>query len=327
MTWEHLIAPDAHNISVFDLINKSGTMNLVRSNVVARTGSFSFRIYDNHVALFVTPNATKFVALGAQITNDPQVGVFSLEAMEGATVHARITFSAVSGKILVYRGPGTTLLGEVPNVVDLSMRFYDCKFLVHGTAGEVIVRNSNGDTIIGLTGVNTRNGGTGVIDRIRINSVNIYSYIYLDDIAVRGNDFCGPGGNYVRTAVGDGDDTAWTASAGQPFQCVNTIPPNFNAYIFATTGDTGARATFQGSSPDLATIDAVGVYAWAQLEVAGDASIRPVVKSGASYAQGQAQGIGTNAMWVKSFFETDPNTSAPWQKNAVFASQFGVEIA
>jgi hypothetical protein len=125
----------------------------------------------------------------------------------------------------------------------------------------------------------------------------------------------------------DGADTAWTASAGDDYQCVDEIPATFDDYISTDVSVNATKGTFAigdlSFTPD--SISVVAVYAKAQLDEAGVGSIRAIVKSSASYGNGATEGLDTTAEWVKGFFETDPATSAAWNEAGVNAAQAGVE--
>jgi hypothetical protein len=336
MAWEHIITADAHDFSVFSATVNSAS--IIRSTAYKRTGAQSFRLWDSSISgsnvsagLNVAAANTKYVAFayaGNRSNHTSSHPVFQLR--EGSTVHVELRFDHLAGTLLIYRGAGTTLLGTMTGLLLLSMQFFDMKFVIHDTEGQVVIRDNNGNVLISLTDVDTRNGGTGVIDNLYFTAprgVHSNGVIYLDDLAVRTDDYCGAGGNHVLAVTGEGADDDWTASAGESWECVDEIPASFTDYISTDVLVNATKGTFEvGNLPVTPeTVDVVAVYAKAKLDAAGSGSIRAIVKSDTSYGNGGTEGLDTTEEWVKGFFAVDPDTSAAWDETSVNAMQPGVE--
>jgi hypothetical protein len=125
----------------------------------------------------------------------------------------------------------------------------------------------------------------------------------------------------------DGADTAWAASTGADWECVDEIPATFDDYISTDASVNATKGTFVvGDLPFTPeSISVVAVYAKAQLDEAGAGEMRAIVKSGASYGNGATTGLDTDSKWVAGFFEVDPATSAAWLEAGANAAQAGVE--
>ena len=103
--------------------------------------------------------------------------------IEGAITHIFVRV-LTNGAIEVFRG-AVSLGVSANNVITAgSFPYLEVKAVIHSTTGEVIVRIDEVEKL-NITGANTRNGGTGVIDRIRWQgSTNIVTF---DDILVNDN--------------------------------------------------------------------------------------------------------------------------------------------
>lgn len=65
------------------------------------------------------------------------------------------------------------------------------------------------------------------------------SDFYIDDIAIRDDDWVGAGQVNVLVPVGAGGDAQWSASAGSAYQCVDEIPYNSDTdYVFSSSNAT-----------------------------------------------------------------------------------------
>lgn len=334
MAWEHIITADAHDYTVFDDVSSSG--HVTRSTTYKRTGASSFRFHSaSNVSVYAKLNvsaaATKFIAFGWAGYDTGESRQPFLDVREADTVHLRLRFHHSIGLLRIYRGEEVALLATVPGIKVLTMQSFDMKFVIHDTEGEVVIRDNNGNVLLNLTGVDTRNGESGVIDNIWFGtsrSATIYGEMYVDDIAVRTDDFCGAGGNHVLAVTDDGDDdAAWTASAGAAWECVDDIPASFTDYISADAGTPNLKATFEAADlgAKLDAVNVVAVYAKARLSEAGAGSMRCIVKSVSSYGNGATENLDTPEEWVKSFFEVDPATTHAWTNNGVNGAQPGVE--
>jgi len=133
------------------------------------------------------------------------------EFREGTTTHVRVVFNSASSELKVYRGPSTTLLGSVVISFPTSTwTYFETKCTVHDSTGVVEVRlNGSTTPVINLTGQDTRNGRTGIIDNIRhvsISGVSIHredDWYICDTTGTVNNDFLGD--VRVNTLVPNGD--------------------------------------------------------------------------------------------------------------------------
>ena len=75
-----------------------------------------------------------------------------------------------------------------------------------------------------------------------------------------------------------------------------------------------------------AAIMAVQVATVARKDDAGSRSLRALIRSGATTANGATRVLGTSYALYDDRFETDPATGAAWTKAGVDALEAGVEV-
>lgn len=325
MTWEHVITADAHDTDIFN-----DTNHVARSNTWARTGSYSFKIEEPtyvtqsaYATLPVSSAATKYVAFGVYL-DTASANSYWMAFREGSTYHVTLVFNTLTMTLEARLGNNTgTLLASASMS---AVQFVDCYIYVHDSAGRVVVKDSAGTELIDYTG-DTQNAGTGVIDLLRWNSYGVDNIMYVDDIAVRTDDYCGSGGNYALTVSGAGANTVWAASTGDNYACVDEIPATLTDYVSTDVSVNGTKDNYAATALPItaSSIAVVAVYALAQLDEAGSGSIRTTIKSSTSYGNGATTNLDTTAIWVKGFFDTDPATSAAWVQENLDDAQPGIE--
>lgn len=272
--------------------------------------------------------AFKYVAAGYR-------GLFGL--MEGSTVHFTLGVDTTNGQPQVLRGAigGTLLASPAAGYLNTGAWVYiEAKVAIHDSAGSVILR-VNGAEVVNLSGVDTRNGGTGICDTVSLfaTSTNTGVTGYIDDIIVMdtngsaNNDFLGDRRIYTLYPNGAGSSTDFTPSAGSNYQCVDE--PNMNDdtdYVASSTiGHIDMYAV--GDLPSVpAGIDAVQVCAAVSKTDAGAIGAKARLKSGSTTVQSSAIALATSYTLGTKILETDPDTSAAWSASAVNAIEIGAEV-
>lgn len=142
-----------------------------------------------------------------------------------------------------------------------------------------------------------------------------YDDVYIDDAAWLG-------GAQVLVAVPTGDsatNTAWSASTGNKWACVDELPPSATDYIEAltTAGDrrysaTHASATTLGVFGGIRGVKSMAIF-W---EPTSTTTLGVIgIRSGATNFELTAVDIGTTAEVTMARVDaTDPNTSASWTR-------------
>jgi len=254
---------------------------------------------------------------------------------EGATTHVSIAVDG-AGQLLVYRGDRTTLLGTSSAFISANVwTWFQVKVLISDTVGTVEIRDSSGGVLLNLSGLDTRNGGTGFCDAISIGASfgASHSAMRFDDLHVWDStgSICNTWTNDTRidhrVASGAGNSAQFTASAGANFSCTDEQPYNTTDYVESATAghkDTYAFGDISHSPPN---IFSVLITAVAQKDDAGARSLKTVARSGGTdYADATGTTLG-QAVYsrVASVRETDPATSAAWTQSGVNSAEFGFE--
>lgn len=291
----------------------SVTSGATLSTTQARTGARSYRLGGGDYLQKSLASAGPFYLRAAVLTTIGLTGTpyCALLLREGTTTHVNVQLNFSSGAIRVGRGAGSgdeisTLLGTsaagllTPN----AWAVVEVYAVAHDTMGAVTVK-VNGVTVLTLTGVDTRNGGAGVIDNLRI--VNwLSSYTYIDDVIVRDDGWPGRGGIYVLTPTGAGANADLTPSAGDPYACVDELPPTFDDYLSGASDDTGAIHDLALSAlpAGLEIFGGVGVLAYARLATAGSGALNVgYIDTPGSEAQYSADvALSQSAQWVAGYF-------------------------
>jgi hypothetical protein len=154
---------------------------------------------------------------------------------------------------------------------------------------------------------------------------------YFDDIAV--NDTTGPtnnswpgrGGIYAVRPSDAGAYTEWSVSgASANWDAVDEAPPSTTDYVY--TAEAGKIDTYQAS--DLSTagsISAVRYYAYAQLNEAGEAGIKPIYYIGGTAYEGTAVALDTSWRYASEIVQVNPATGNAWTVSEINAMQLGVK--
>lgn len=321
------LTADLRDITVFE--NTTGSP--VISSDYARTGTYSYKLSTSDVVEKTVPDSdTYYLTYAVYAVTDPCS--HWLRFREGTTIHIEIEFNwAASGLswARIKRG-GTTLFYGMPLAPGSGLSswiVYQVYVKIDDVAGEVTFKVGE-NTLATLTGLDTQNGGTGIIDNIKFEGSN-YSgrVVYMDDIVVRDDKFAGRNHLYLLTPNADGTDVAWTASAGNRYDCVSDNPPDdFTDYIYAT-GD-AEKSTFTAAALSdkwYGDRSLVGVSSLAKYDTLSAATIRGIIENNANYSNGATTSLDATGVWVHHFADNDPDGGGDWTETDVNAAEFGVE--
>ena len=144
------------------------------------------------------------------------------EGGSARTVHIAVTINS-SGFLVVKRGSTVLATATTNAFLPSSWYYFEIKVVIHDTLGSVVCHldGVNVSFSTPLTGIDTRNGGTGIVDTFRIDGQSTSPYMMVDDLylcdatGTTNNDFLG---NCVVESllpqVGNGDLTGLTPSTG-----------------------------------------------------------------------------------------------------------------
>jgi len=237
-----------------------------------------------------------------------------------------------SGAIRVNRA-GTTLPGESGTNVLAAGQWYYIEFRATiGDTGSYEVR-VNGVTVASATGIDTRNGGTGLIDRVQFRGLE-YSgsyYVRYDDIYVLntlGDNNTFLGSQIVEavypTSTVRGD---WTPTGGTNYGSVDENPTNDDA-DYVSSNVVGNKDLYgMGSLSRInGNIKGVQLNVDARVTDVAPLNLRPVLKAGGVETPQGGQVITNTGYKVYTIMqEQNPSTSAPWTVAELNTVQAGVE--
>jgi hypothetical protein len=255
--------------------------------------------------------------------------------VENATTHLTVVRNG-SGLIEVYQGTAAgTLLGTGTIDTDNSAwKYIEIECSIHDSTGHVKVWID--DVLdINLTGLDTQNGGTGVVDRFRLGKISHASSADQDYDDFYCLDTSGSENNARLTSAvrvdcvrpsGAGSSTQWTPSAGNNYACVDDPTPNEDTDYVTVASAAQVDLYAMGDLPvSPAAIKAVMVGMIARKDDAGVNEVRTKLKSGATTADGATRTLTTSYLGFADISVNDPDTGTSWTESGVNAIEAGVE--
>lgn len=301
----------------------------------ARNG-VSLRMYVSEDLTKLLPPGTTFIlGFALRLGNPPDPAYNLLQFREGATIHMSAHMTA-AGLLVIKRG--STPIATATVAVALNSWIYvEVKVVIHDTTGSVVVRfdGVNVPFDASLTGIDTRNGGTGLVDRVVLNGVHGSSpYTMIDDLYICdasgsiSNDFLGICAiETLLPQVGNGDLVGLTPSTGTDHGAlVGEIPPTDDSGY--NTGDTTGQ-TDSYNYPSLAlpgSVLAVQTNLYARKTDAGARTVAPVMRLGGVTYPGTAVAPLTTYRYLPQVWETNPATGLAWTTADVAAMQAGMKV-
>lgn len=286
---------------------------------------------------------TVIVGFGVKITDMPVASNLRLlEFREGIINHIGILLDN-TGALLVNRG---VLNGSPGNGTNLGISasgilgtggftYLEVKVVVHDTTGSVVIR-ANGIVVLTLTGIDTRDAGTGIINEVAFGSsgtstttsvaCTVDDFYVCDNTGAINNDFLGDTRVQAILPDGAGNYTQLTPSAGSNFDCVNENPANDDTdFVSSITAGQKDSYTLAPIALLTATIFGVAVNLISRKEDAGPRTERSLVRSSGVDAVGAIVAPGVTYLNVQQIFELDPS-AASWTVATVNAMEAGVEV-
>lgn len=256
-----------------------------------------------------------------------------------ATIHLTLTWSNQDQLLRVYRGTQTgTLLATASQPLGAALwTFLEVKATIADSGGLVQVR-LDGTQVLSFTG-DTRNAGTAEIATVRFSNhfvasgtrhaLRLDDVYFCDNAGSRNNDFLGDVRVVTLRPNADTAQADFTPSAGSAhYTLVADAPDDDGDATYVESGTVGHKDLYgyQDLSGTPAAIMAVQVTTVARKDDAGSRSLRAVLKSGATTANGTARVLSTSYAVYDDRFEVDPATGAAWTKAGVDALQAGAEV-
>lgn len=251
------------------------------------------------------------------------------------TNHILIVFSGTSSGVMqVYRSPSTLLGSSTFTFVSGITYYIEVKAVLNDSTGAVTVK-VNGDSIITLSSVDTKNAGTlTTIDTVAVGCRNSASATSdYDDFYIANGDGSGitdfMGDITVETLrpSGDGNYSQFTGSDGNSVNnslLVDEATLDITDYVQGASGlkDSYAYGNLSATS---ATIKAVQAQAIAMKSASGAQSFKQNTRISSTDYAGTSTALSTSDVAYWQLWESSPATSTAWTISEVNGAEFGVE--
>jgi len=266
-----------------------------------------------------------------------------LEIAEPGIQH--VTFNTNNGGFIqAYRGnPNTGTLLGTSSIAMSANTFHYVEILtrISNTAGDIIVRI---DGVEALTfgspaALDTQNGGTGYIHRVRItgntSATITFDDIYiLDETGTTNNWFLGDVRVDAYLPSANGNSSDFTGSDGNSTDNYllvdDATSDDDSTYVESST--VGQKDTYQfpamSHTPDTNAFFGVQVHVMARKPYGGLRSLCAVARSGSTELDGTSTPlVDDTRRGVVQVYETDPNTAgSQWTKTTFEAAEFGMKV-
>jgi hypothetical protein len=246
--------------------------------------------------------------------------------------HFSISLNGI-GQFMARRGAPIygTLLGTTTTSISTGTWYYiELKVTIADATGSYELR-VNGVNVLSATNVDTRDGGTGVVNSIQLNATRngkIDDFYVCNSSGSTNNDFLGDCRIDTILPSGDGTYTDGTPSTGTAhYAVVDENPPNTSDYISMDVVDNRDSYTY----PDLPPLSASTVYAvqvnpfWLK-DDAGTRSAATFALNGGGNVTGATVALTTSALFSPQIYETNPDTSTAWTQATVNSAEFGTRV-
>jgi hypothetical protein len=328
----------------------SSMTSFVASNPVPRTGQYCLRVSQTNSGVLSTLYYTTSggVVMGMALyfenvawgTHTPAYDVFDVRELPvgpGAS-YTHVAVSMAADRRLVAK-VGATVVGTGTTVIQTGQWYYLEFKATISASGSFEVRLS-GETEILLSGINTKNGGTGVWTHARIGKPISGPDMFIDDFYLCDTSGPAPQNTFLgmpkvetlfpqTDAVAGGSNAGLTPSTGTDHGAlVDEIPPNTTDYNSSAT--VGVKDTYNYPPRALTTGAIFGVqtnpYA-AKSDTSGRQYCSVIRTGGADYDGQilQAQATPTY-QYFSEVWSQNPNTLTAWTTADIAAIQAGMKI-
>jgi hypothetical protein len=298
------------------------------STAQARSGSCSLYISTNS-SYGTLPLATSVSELYLRVGIRPPVTsgdgiVFELRNSSNGTM---LQVGRRAAGILYYIIPGKTTI-DGTRLAPGDQWFCLQVYLNIASNGGRLIAYVDATQDVDYTG-NTQATTPANVAHLRLGS-GIYP-VYFDDVAVNdttgsiNNSWPGRGGIYAVRPSGAGAYTEWSVSgASANWDAVDEVPPSTTDYVY--TAEAGKIDTYQASDLSAAgSISAARYYAYAQLNEAGEAGIKPIYYINNTAYEGTAIALEPSWRYASEIVQTSPATGNAWTVSEINAMQLGVK--
>jgi hypothetical protein len=293
----------------------------------------SFKANPAVLALPLTGTYIIGFAFVASALSGSNIDLLQLRDANNPQVHISLTSS---GLFSAYGGAGTgSLLGTSSAGISAGVYAYlEFKIVVHNTAGAVEIR-VNGETVLSLTGVNTRYAAStnNYADALQLgygtganNTSDIDDFYLCDPSGTANNDFLGDVRIECLYPSGAGSNTNWTPSTGANYAAVDEALANTTDYVTSAADDQVDTYAFGNLAETSGSVKAVQLVAHAQKTDTGAKHLALVDRTNSTDHASADQPLSTSWKFTRQILETDAgNGGVAWTVANVNAAEFGVK--
>jgi hypothetical protein len=304
----------------------------------ARTGN-SLEIQaasSNLTKLLPTPGDVFIVGFALYREANPQATTVLLGFYESATLHVALHLDPTTGFFIVKRGTTTLATATDHSIASLGWYYVEIKVVIHDTTGSVELRVDEEPVTfnVSLATGDTRNSGTGVVDRITFNGGSAGQDVYLDDLYV-----CDDAGSTANTflgictvetllpSLGNGDHADFTPlTATDHGAMVDDNPPD-GATTYNASATVGHRDTYHYPSlTGTGTILGVQTHLYVSKSDVGAKTVAPLVRTGSTTYAGTAVAPSTTFGYLTELRAVNPQTGVAWTAADIAGLQAGLEV-
>lgn len=225
-------------------------------------------------------------------------------------------------------GPAGTIIARVPNKIFLRT-YYSIAWTweSHDSLGTIKVW-LNGELIINLANIDTRNAAGANGDRIYFENVTNRAFVY-DDVRVDTDSLTQiPEGRFATATISSDDSVQWTKNGGATNYSRIADATTDQDTTYNSSNTVGHRDVFGltalGFNPD--SIMAVVVSVCARKEDVATRRINAFIISNGVEADSPDMFLSTNYVWNRKIYELNPDGDVPWIKSALTALKVGYEL-
>ncbi len=314
-------------------IGATGRTGINRARIATDTSSLA-----NYSRTLASPHATVVIGFALQSTGSGISYISKVFGDAGATLHGEVRHNT-NGSFTALNGPGGTLGTSAANALPFNgWGYVEIKWVLHDTTGSVEIR-VNGVTVLNLTNIDTKNGGTvASYDKVTFGpTAAVAQCTFLtDDIYIltgagtMNNDFLGD--SRVRSLIptGNGASSGMTGSDGNStdnYLLVDDVPPNTADYVGSAVVDTQDTYAMTDLAETTGIVAGVSHRILATKTDSGARSIAQVTRSG-----GVDYVASDNVLTLGSYLsfenlrELDPATGVAWTRAGVNAVEQGARV-
>lgn len=254
-----------------------------------------------------------------------------LKFFEDSTLHIEVEYAG-SGMGWIARR-GTTQIAAVPDPVMPvnTWHYIEVKVVIHDTAGAWEIRR-NGAVVGSGSGVDTRNGGTGIVNQIRFDDGFDPVFAIDDFYCLDGsgpaplNDFLGDSLVEAFSPNAAGDLSQFTPSSGANWQCVNESSQNADTN-YAASSTVGHKDLYNiEDTTRTGAVRGIVLTAWMRKDDAGGRNACISIRSGSTDSDGPTIALSNTYQAYTAVFANNPDTGSAWSVPALNALQIGAKV-